>query len=105
MKRSRGGYGASSRWSVSRMPPRTRARPRMAKRCGGSSVHSKVGTGSALTRLLVLRGLGRVERGLQRGEHPEDGVEVRDAEDRSDALARVHEVEPAALRLEALEAP
>src|SRR5690242_19172627 len=103
MNRSRSGYGTSTRWSVTRMPPCTRARARITNRCGGSCVHSKVGRGSALTRLLVLGRLRRLERGLQGREDAEDGVEVRDAEDRRDALARAHQEELPSLPLEPLQ--
>src|SRR5689334_2017920 len=87
------------------MPPRTRDRAWMTKRCGGSLVHSRVGMGSALTRLLlVLRRLGCVDRLLQGREDAEDRVEMRDAEDRCHTLARSDEIEVATLGVETLQA-
>src|SRR5262245_12439364 len=93
------------------MPPRTRERAVIVKRCGGSCVHSKeIGVaaddGSALTGLfplaLLLEGLQSL---VDRLIDPEEGVQVRDLQDRRDAVAGMHQDEPAALRLEALEVP
>ena len=76
----------------------------MTNRCGGSFVHSQATAVSVLTRLLFVGEVRHGERGVDRREDPEDRVEVRDPEDGRDALARVDQVEPAALRLELLQA-
>src|SRR6185503_17524667 len=104
MKRSRSGYRSSTRCSVSRIPFATRARPTIANRCGGSWVHSQTAAISVLTGLLLRGEIGRLDRLLDGAEGPKHGVEVRDAEDRRDALLRADEVEPPSLALQPLEA-
>src|SRR5689334_14483033 len=77
----------------------------MTNRWGGSCVHSQVAAAiSVLTRLLFRGEVRHGERAVDRREHLEDRVEVRDPEDGRDPVARVDEVEAPALRLELLEA-
>src|SRR5262249_14956618 len=101
MKRSRGGYGWSRRFSVTRMPPRTRERAVIVKRWGGSCVHSnepgETADGSALTGLFPLALLlERFQRCVDRGIDAEEGIQVRDFQDRCHAVARMDQDETAA---------
>src|SRR4249920_3162168 len=95
------------RCSASRTPPRSRARWAITNWWGGSCVHWHAAAAtSVLTGLLFLRReVGHGERGVHGRKNAEHRIEVRDPEDGSDAVARVHQVEAPPLRLELLEAP
>src|SRR5262252_1768280 len=76
----------------------------MTNRWGGSCVHSQVAAAtSVLTRLLPPGEVRDGQRAVDRREHLEDRVEMRDPEDGRDPVARIDEVEAAAQRLELLE--
>src|SRR6266542_171374 len=89
--RSRGGYRASRRASVTTIPPRARLRSAIVKWCGGSLVQAKrVVTSVAIGLLFVCIGQ-RGERFPQSRVDSEKRVEVRDAQAREDAPLRSSE--------------
>src|SRR5262245_4401871 len=76
----------------------------MTNRCGGSWVHSQPAAISVLTGLFFRGEVRDGERPVDRREHLEHGVEMRDPKNGGHAVARIDEIEPAALRLELLQA-